>query len=59
MVKESRDSGVKLKQAAESITAANGPALRRYVQRGEQEIVLALVVPFKMVMGDVLVQRQA
>ena len=31
VVKESSDSGVELEQATESITGANGPALRGYV----------------------------
>ena len=60
MVRESRDMRVKLEQAAETITAANRLGLRLYLHRGKQEQVsLALVVPFKMVMSDVLVQRQA
>ena len=49
VVKESSDSGVELEQAAESVAAANGPALRRHVWRREEEkIALTLVVPFKM-----------
>jgi hypothetical protein len=60
VVKESSDSGVEVEQAAESVAAANGPALRRYVWRREEEkIALTLVVPFKMMMIDVLVQRPA
>jgi len=60
VVKESRGARVKLESAAETITAANGPSLRLDVHRGKQEkVVLALVIPFKMVMSDVLVQRQA
>jgi hypothetical protein len=59
VVKESGDSGVKLEQAAEPVTAANGPALRRQFWRGEkEEIVLALVVPFQAMTGDVPVQGQ-
>jgi hypothetical protein len=62
VVKESSDSGVKLKQAAESVAAANGPAFgnQRYIgRREEEEVALTLVVPFKMMMFDVFVQRPA
>ena len=62
VVKQSSDSGVELKQAAESVAAANGPAVRthRYVgRRAEEKVALALVVPFKMMMFDVFVQRPA
>jgi hypothetical protein len=60
VVKESSDSGVELEQTAESVATANGPALRRYVWRREEEkIALTLVVPFRMVMIDVLDQRAA
>ena len=62
MVKESSDSGVELKQAAESVAAANGPALwaQRYVWRREEEkVALTLVVPFKMMMFDAFVQHAA
>ena len=61
VVKESGGSGVELKQAAESVATANGPALwtQRYVWRREEEkVALTLVVPFKM-MIDVLVHRPA
>ena len=55
--KESSDSGVKLEQTPQSVAAVNGPALRRYVRRREEEkIVFALVVPFRMIMIDVLSQ---
>jgi hypothetical protein len=37
VVKVSSDSGVKLEQAADSVTAVNGSALRRYFQRREEE----------------------
>jgi len=58
--KESSDSGVELEQAAESAATVNGPALRRYGWRREEEkIVLTLVVPFRMMMIDVLDQRAA
>ena len=62
MVKESSDSGVELKQAAESVAAANVPAFgtRRYVGRREEEkVALTLVVSLKMMMIDVFVQRPA
>jgi hypothetical protein len=61
VVKESGDS-VELKQAAESVAAANDPVLgtQRYVgRREEEEVALTLVVPFKMVMFDVFIQRPA
>jgi hypothetical protein len=60
VVKESSDSGVELKQAAEPVATANGPALGtlRYVWRREKEkIAFTLVVPFKMMMFDVFGQR--
>jgi hypothetical protein len=43
MVKESSDSGVELKQAAESVTTLDGPALgaQRYVCAEEEKIILA------------------
>ena len=57
---KSSDSGVKLEQATESVATVNGPALRRYVRRRKEEkIAFALVVPFQMMMIDVLVQRPA
>jgi hypothetical protein len=60
VVKESSGSGVKLEQAAEPVSTANGFALREWVWRGEEEkIALTLVVPFKMMMIDVFVQRPA
>jgi hypothetical protein len=62
VVKESSDSRVELKQAAESVATANGPALgtQRYVRgREEEKVALTLVVPFKMMMLDVFVQRPA
>jgi hypothetical protein len=62
VVKESSDTGVELQQAAESVATANGPALgtQRYVGRREEEKVApTLVVPFKMMMFDVFVQRPA
>ena len=62
VVKESSDSGVELKQAAESVATANGRALGicRYVRRREEEkVALTLVVAFKMMMFDVFVQRPA
>ncbi len=62
MVKVSSDSGVELKQAAESVAIANGPALgtERYVWRREEEkVALTLVVPFKMMLFDVFVQGPA
>ena len=62
VVKESGDSGIELKQAAESVATANGPALgtQRYVRgREEEKVSLALVVSFKMMMVDVFVQRPA
>ena len=58
VVKESSNSGVELKQAAESVTTANGPApgIWRYVWgREEEKVALTLVVPFKMMMIDVFV----
>ena len=58
--KESSDSGVKLEQTPQSVAAVNGPALRRYVRRREEEkIAFALVVPFRMIMIDVLSQCPA
>jgi hypothetical protein len=62
VVKESSDSGVELKQAAESVATANGPVLgtQRYVwRRKEEKVALTLVVPFKMMMIDVVGQRQS
>jgi hypothetical protein len=62
VVKESSDSGVELKQAAESVAAANGRAFgtRRYVGRREEEkVALTLVVPVKMMRFDIFVQRPA
>ena len=60
VVKESSDSGVKLEQATESVATANGLGLRRYVRRRkEKKIAFALVVPFQVMMIDVLVQRPA
>src|SRR5262249_26475508 len=62
VVKESSGSGVELKQAAESVVTANGPALwtQRYVWRREEEkVALTLVIPLKMMMFDVFVQRPA
>jgi len=60
VVKESSSSGVKLEQAAEPVLTANGFAFREWVWRGEEEkIALTLVVPFKMMMIDVFVQRPA
>ena len=57
MVKESSDSGVELEQAAESIATANGPALRRYVWRREEEkIALTLMVAFAMIVLDEFAQ---
>jgi hypothetical protein len=56
VVKESSDSGVKLEQAAESVATVDGSGLRRYTRRREEEkIAFALVVPFRMVMIDVLI----
>ena len=55
MVKVSSDSGVEIEQAAESVATANGPGLRRHVWRREEEkIALTLVVPFTMMMVDLL-----
>jgi hypothetical protein len=62
VVKESGYSGVEPKQAAESVAAVNGPVFvsQRYVGRREEEkVALSLVVPFKMMMFDVFVQRPA
>jgi hypothetical protein len=62
VVKELSDSGVKLKQAAESVAAANGLAFgnQRYLgRREEEEVVFTLVVAFKVMMFDVFVQRLA
>jgi hypothetical protein len=60
VVKESSDSGVKLEQATQSIATVNGPGLLRYVRRREEEkITFALVVPFGMIMIDVLIQCAA
>lgn len=60
VVKESSGSGIELEQATQSVATVNGPALRRYVHRGEEEkIAFALVVPFKMMMIDVLGQCAA
>jgi hypothetical protein len=53
--KESSGSNVELEQAAESVAKANGPALRRHFWRREEEKnALALVVPFTMMMINVL-----
>jgi hypothetical protein len=55
VAKESSDAGVELEQAAESVATANSPALWRHVWRREEEsIALTLVVPFTMMMIDVL-----
>jgi hypothetical protein len=62
VVKESSGTEVELKQAAESVAAANLPALgtQRCVWRREEEkVALTLVVSFKMMMFDVFVQRPA
>jgi len=60
VVKQSSGSGVKLEQAAESVATANDPAFRRYVWgREEEKIALTLMVAFKMMMIDVLVQCPA
>ena len=62
VVKESSDSGVELEQAAESVATADGTALGtwRYAWRREEDkVALTLVVPFKMMMIDVFVQRPA
>jgi hypothetical protein len=60
VVKVSSDSGVKLEQAAHSVATVNGPALRRYVRRREEEkVAFTLVVPFKMMMIDVFSQCPA
>src|ERR1017187_4247835 len=60
VVKLSSDAGVKLEQAPQAIATVNGPAFRRYIhRREEQKIAFALVVPFKMVMFDILSQRAA
>ena len=62
VVKESSDSRVELKQAVKSVATANGPALgtHPYVRgREEEKVALTLVVPFKMMMLDVFVQRPA
>jgi hypothetical protein len=60
VVKESSDPGVKLEQAAQSVATVNGLALGRYVYRREEEkIAFALVIPFKMMMIDVLSQCTA
>jgi hypothetical protein len=56
VVKESSDSGVKLEQATQSVATVNGPGLLRYVRRREEEkIAFAPVVPFGMIMIDVLI----
>ena len=60
VAKQSSDSGIKLKQAAESVATANflAPGTQRYIGRREEEsVAFTLVVPFKMVMFDVFVQR--
>ena len=58
MVKESSDSGVELEQAAKSVATVDGSGLRRYTRRREEErTAYPLVVQFKMVMIDVLIQR--
>jgi len=60
VVKVSSDSGVKLGQAPQAVATVNGPAIRRYVhRREEEEIAFALVVPFKMMMFDIRSQRSA
>jgi hypothetical protein len=60
VVKVSSGSGVKLEQAPQAIATVNGPALRRYVHRREEEkIAFALVVAFKMMMIDVFSQSTA
>ena len=60
VVKLSSDAGVKLEQAPQAIATVNGPAFRRYIhRREEQKIAFALVVPFKMMMFDILSQRAA
>jgi hypothetical protein len=58
VVKVSSDSGIELERAAQAIATVNGPALRRYFRRREEEkITFALVVAFKMMMFNVLSQR--
>ena len=47
---------VKFEQTAQSVATVNGPAPWHHVPRTEEEkIGFALVVPFKMMMDDVLV----
>ena len=60
VVNKSSGSGVELKQAAESVATANGPAVgtERYVRiREKEKVAFTLVVPFKMMMFDVFGQR--
>jgi hypothetical protein len=60
MVKESSGMGVILEQAAESFSTLNGRIRgtgRSFRGREETEIILALVVPFKMIMIDIFGQR--
>jgi hypothetical protein len=62
LFKESSDSGVEPKQAAESVATANGPVLGLSGTSGlrkEEKVALTLVVPFKMMMIDVFGQRQS
>jgi hypothetical protein len=60
VVKESSGSGVKVEQTAQSVATVNGPALWHHVRRREEKKVsFTLVVPFKMIMIDVLGQCSA
>ena len=60
MVKESSDSEVELEQAAEPVARANGsPFGDTSWRREEEKIAFTLVVPFRMVIVDVLEQRAA
>jgi hypothetical protein len=60
VVKESSDSEVELEQAAESVARANGsPFGDTSWRREEEKIAFTLVVPFRMVIVDVLEQRAA
>jgi hypothetical protein len=60
VVKVSGHSGIELEQSAQAIATVNGPALRRYVRRrNEEKITFALVIAFKMMMFNVLSQGAA
>jgi hypothetical protein len=58
VVKESSSSGVEFKQSAQAVAMANGCARGVFeLKREEEKIAITLMVPFKVMMFDVIVQR--